>query len=988
MAVVFQLVGILKPAKRFDFSVYPFVCIVNDTEYLSVSEKLTASGIINLEEKHKAIALNLIELSASIESDALVARFAKKGVNSEDFWKKTDKKVFDQIILPFVEKVLISIVDQLRLHDIPLYESKYFPNLYPNERIQIYNSKAEANLRFRRSESGTIYTFEAFLNKQKVNLQHPNNCILTYEPCLYLSENRLFKFDNSINGKFLIPFLKKESIEIPKRIEAQYFSTFIKKIINRCEIIAEGFVINEIQAEPGADLVLEHDWQGLPSLVLMFTYGNKKVLANHPQKTITELKHGDLGFLFNKLKRDERWEEKQRKFLKSLGLIQFESTFRLPSDDKTNPTSALVDWIILHRDQIVDHGFRIEQKENDQYCFEPGSIELSLEAGADWFDLHAIVNIGKYKIPFSRFINNILQNLNKYILPDGSIFLLPNEWFTRYYDLAFFSKVKNGNLHLQKYQYRLLQGFDFPDIEALIHQESDAEVFDLPELFNVNLRPYQLFGFGWMKRLSKLGFGCLLADDMGLGKTLQVIAVLSLYYSFNKNKAEFNEIALSAESVPNGTQLDIFTHTDPIQLNFHTKDNLITEMQLPCSLVIMPASLIHNWMHELNRFAPFMKVYAHTGSGRSLSLETLKRNHIVITTYGTLRNDIDFLEKYSFSYVILDESQNIKNPFSKTANAIIRLQSDHRIALTGTPVENSLSDLWSQMNFLNPGLLGSYTTFNSYFSTQLAANLKHEVGDELLKLLQPFVLRRSKEDVAPELPPITEMISYCTMDEGQLKMYETEKSKVRNQIMEGVQDGVKSSSVMVLQALMQLRQIANHPRLIDPDSQSGSGKFDEITEKLLIILSENHKVLVFSSFVRHLKLFESWCKENRIRYAMLTGSTTDRENVVQSFKNDSEINIFLISLKAGGVGLNLAEADYVFILDPWWNPAAEMQAISRSHRIGQNRSVFVYRFITKGTVEEKIVRLQEKKKTLAKKFILSDSAIAGMSSEEVMEFFI
>jgi SNF2 family DNA or RNA helicase len=292
------------------------------------------------------------------------------------------------------------------------------------------------------------------------------------------------------------------------------------------------------------------------------------------------------------------------------------------------------------------------------------------------------------------------------------------------------------------------------------------------------------------------------------------------------------------------------------------------------------------------------------------------------------------------------------------------------------------------MNFLNPGLLGSYTTFNSYFSTQLAANLKHEVGDELLKLLQPFVLRRSKEDVAPELPPITEMISYCTMDEGQLKMYETEKSKVRNQIMEGVQDGVKSSSVMVLQALMQLRQIANHPRLIDPDSQSGSGKFDEITEKLLIILSENHKVLVFSSFVRHLKLFESWCKENRIRYAMLTGSTTDRENVVQSFKNDSEINIFLISLKAGGVGLNLAEADYVFILDPWWNPAAEMQAISRSHRIGQNRSVFVYRFITKGTVEEKIVRLQEKKKTLAKKFILSDSAIAGMSSEEVMEFFI
>lgn len=991
MTEILQLVGILKPADRFGFTICPYVCMVNDAEYITISEKVTVSNVGKLDLKHIKIASDLIELMDSIESDAIVKRFAKKGVSSADFWKKTDKKVFDQIILPFIQKVLISIVDQLRLNDVPLYEAKYFPNLYPNERIQIHHGKAEANLRFRRSESGTIYTFEAFLNKQKVNLQHPNNVILTHEPCFYLSENRLFSFDSSINGKYLIPFLKKESIEIPQRLESQYFSTFIKKIINRCEIIAEGFIINDLKVEPGADLVLENDWQGIPTLLLLFTYGGKWVMANHPQKTITELKHGDEGFLFNRLKRNDKWEEKQRNFLKSMGLLQFESTYQLPSNSKTNTAFALVEWIRLHRETIENHGFRIVQNENEKYCFEPSSIELSLKVGEDWFDLLSIVNIGAFKIPFSKFRNNILQNQNKYILPDGSIFLLPDEWFTRFRDLAHFSKVQNGNLSLQRHHYRLLQGFEFPDIEELIKQESETVTFVLPELNNVNLRPYQIFGFGWMLRLCRLGFGCLLADDMGLGKTLQVIALLASYYSIPKHESDVNEKTISTDYVPLGAQLDLFTHFDPVQLNSETKVrvNLKTSEKLSCSLVVMPASLIHNWKHELNRFAPLIKVYSHIGSGRSLSSEIIKQNHVVITTYGTLRNDIDFLENYSFAHVVLDESQNIKNPYSKTASAILRLKCDHRIALTGTPVENSLSDLWSQMNFLNPGLLGSFNDFNSYFSAQIAANLKHEVGEELIKLIQPFVLRRSKEDVAPELPPITESISYCTMDDGQLKMYETERSKVRNQIMEGVRDGSKStSSVMVLQALMQLRQIANHPRLIDPNSLLGSGKFEEVTEKLETILSENHKVLVFSSFVKHLKLFENWCKENGILYTMLTGSTKDREDVVRSFKSDSDINIFLISLKAGGVGLNLAEADYVFILDPWWNPASEMQAIGRSHRIGQDKNVFVYRFITKGTVEEKIVRLQEKKMNLANTFILSDASIAGMSSEEVMEFFV
>jgi len=406
------------------------------------------------------------------------------------------------------------------------------------------------------------------------------------------------------------------------------------------------------------------------------------------------------------------------------------------------------------------------------------------------------------------------------------------------------------------------------------------------------------------------------------------------------------------------------------------------------SLVVLPASLIHNWYNELQRFAPWLRIYIHVGSNRLSNSLSFKNFDVILTTYGTLRNDIDTFGRYVFGHIILDESQAIKNPDSKSTQAVFRLQGLHRMVLSGTPIQNSLSDIWSQFNFLNPGMLGSHQHFLKYYAAPLSKNPDDAAVAKLQNLIKPFILRRTKEEVAPELPPVTETAVLCSMTEEQQSIYDAEKSKIRNSLMEKLEsDGVRKSSVMVLKALMLLRQIANHPRMTDSSSVAGSGKFTEVTESLATVLAENHKVLIFSSFVRHLRLVEEFCISEGYKYAMLTGATTNREKVISSFRRDNDTKLFLISLKAGGVGLNLTEADYVFILDPWWNPAAEMQALNRAHRIGQDKNVFVYRFITKDTVEEKIVMLQQKKKDLADLFVTSDSTIAGMTKEEIMTMF-
>ena len=308
--------------------------------------------------------------------------------------------------------------------------------------------------------------------------------------------------------------------------------------------------------------------------------------------------------------------------------------------------------------------------------------------------------------------------------------------------------------------------------------------------------------------------------------------------------------------------------------------------------------------------------------------------------------------------------------------------------ITGTPIENSLSDLWSQFNFLNKGLLGSLPYFKREFITPIEKKNDEDQQKKLLKLIRPFMLRRTKEEVASDLPALTEQIRYCEMTDEQREIYETEKSAIRNTILKNIEtNGIKKSALVVLQGLTKLRQLANHPSMVTKEIDAESGKFDEIYRCLKNLLAEKHKVLIFSSFVKHLELLQTKIESKNWKYSRLTGKTTNRQEVIREFQEDPDNHIFLISLKAGGVGLNLTSADYVFIIDPWWNPAAENQAINRAHRIGQDKKVFVYRFITEDSIEEKIQTLKSKKSALAEKFIGSNNPINAITEEEIMSLF-
>jgi SNF2 family DNA or RNA helicase len=376
----------------------------------------------------------------------------------------------------------------------------------------------------------------------------------------------------------------------------------------------------------------------------------------------------------------------------------------------------------------------------------------------------------------------------------------------------------------------------------------------------------------------------------------------------------------------------------------------------------------------------------YTGTNREKDTTQFENFDLILTSYGIIRLDIEIMEHYRFNYVILDESQAIKNPSSIITKAVRKLNSSHRLVLTGTPIENNTLDLWSQMSFVNPGLLGTQAFFRDEFQIPIEKRGDEEKTKRLYNLIKPFILRRLKSQVATDLPEKVESIQYCDMSDEQEKAYEEAKAYYRNLILQSIDsEGISKSQLVVLQGLTKLRQLANHPVMVNPEYAYDSGKFEDVLYKLQTVMSEDHKILIFSQYIKHLDLFRQYLDEKGITYAYLDGGTRDRQEQVESFQNNQDIKIFLISLKAGGLGLNLTAADYVFILDPWWNPAIEAQAVDRAHRIGQDRTVFTYKFITKNSVEEKILALQRSKKQLADDLISNEEGfIKSLSREDVL----
>jgi non-specific serine/threonine protein kinase len=460
------------------------------------------------------------------------------------------------------------------------------------------------------------------------------------------------------------------------------------------------------------------------------------------------------------------------------------------------------------------------------------------------------------------------------------------------------------------------------------------------------LRPYQESGFQWLNYLREVQWGGILADDMGLGKTIQALSFL------HHLKSE------------NGTLK---------------------------ALVVCPTTLMFNWQNEIRKFTPNLSFYMHHGGGRTRGSLSDNGIDVIITTYGTLRSDIKQFVEVAFDYVILDESQAIKNPSSKVTKAACLLQATNKLCLSGTPLQNNTFDIYAQMNFLNPGMLGTVEYFKHNFSMPIDKFDEKEQKEHLRKFVFPFILRRTKEQVAKDLPEKQEMVLYCEMGASQRKIYEAYRNDYRDKLIGMVEEkGIQKSQLSILQGLMKLRQICDSPAIIkDENYPNDSVKLNELTREIAENIGD-HKALVFSQFLGMLALIKEQLTKLGIDYEYFDGGSTiqEREKAIERFQNDSNCRVFLISLKAGGVGLNLTAADYVYIVDPWWNPAVEQQAIDRTHRIGQTKNIFAYRMICNDTVEDKILKLQDRKRSLAKELISDEEGfVKSLTKDDIAYLF-
>lgn len=925
--------------------------------------------------------LELLKYIENYSDENLVKKFSKKG-DKATFFQNMEGELFQKHIIPYIDKYIYRCVLLLMKGNTRLFfkQAKY-SHLYDEDAIKINQTFSESVFYFNRDETGTQYQLKINHEGQPVELLHKTIRMVCTTPCCFVHLNQLYIF-KQLSGKKIIPFLTKESVSIPKQSEDKYYQSFVLNTIKESKVIATGFDIIESLPPRKTILSLEQDLSLCPVLIVKFKYESNLYLADAVSSVFVSFEKNHGNYLFKKFVRDRIWEEEQLGLLKELGL-KYMNGFWNPDEDKHKPETEnyyrAIQWLAKHRKELDDSGYQIQQsKLNKKYFTGNQLLEIQIKSNEDWFDIHAMVKFGDYQIPFIKLRKYILNDIREFELPSGEIAILPLEWFASYRDIFPFAKVDGNILKLKKHHFQLLQdkfkGIDHHYYNNLEQINSGfIQPIDIPGDLNAQLRGYQSEGFSWMYHLYENQLGGCLADDMGLGKTIQALALLLKIRK--KNTLSFLEEP----------------ETDHIiQLSLFESGTTSTEIQ-PASLIVMPTSLVHNWANEINKFAPSLNVYKHIGSQRNKSnkmASAVRFYDVILTTYGTLRNDYEMLRSFNFYYLILDESQNIKNPSSKTYKSIIEVRSKYKLVITGTPIENSLSDLWSQLNFLNKGLLGSLPYFKREFITPIEKKNDPDQQEKLQKLIRPFVLRRTKEEVASDLPAMTEQIRFCEMTDAQRETYDTEKSAIRNAILKNIEtNGMKKSALVVLQGLTKLRQLANHPSLVSKEDESESGKFNEIYRCLKNLVAENHKVLIFSSFVKHLELLQTKIESKDWKYSKLTGKTVDRQEVIRRFQEDPDNHIFLISLKAGGVGLNLTSADYVFIIDPWWNPAAENQAINRAHRIGQDKKVFVYRFITEDSIEEKIQTLKSKKSALAEKFISSNNPLSVVSEEEIMSLF-
>lgn len=910
-------------------------------------------------------------------------------------------------IRPFIEKKLQEMLTLIRYHELPFYQKQTGSKLlYAHHAYHVHPHDLEIHFAFHADEINFRYQLQCYYDGQSLSLSEQKPVIvLTSSPAILLLGMELYFFPH-IESVRILPFTKKKKISVPATQIEKYIDNIVIPTARYHEITTQGLNIIEEAYTCEALLSLEDTVYDEQMLRLSFRYGDQLFTPD----TVTEMKKiiyrkesGEIFFF----RRDIIAEEERLRLLTDSGLQRISDVhFKLSTEA---PEKTITEWIGKHRKMIQQSFLLTGNTGNTPYCLDEIHIEQSCDDEPDWFELHITVVIGNLRIPFSRFRKHILEEKREFLLPDGRLILLPEEWFSKYGNLLELGTQTETGIRLKSTFVGAMQSALEESGPKNLPFKREIRNITVPQGLKAQLRPYQQKGFSWMVQLNKQGFGGCLADDMGLGKTLQTLTLLQYIYKPAAPEASGHSETIPAALSTSDDHLAKEQAADAegqfSLFSFSSEDELlpdvreIREKNIPreedhrqqsgknsrksATLIVVPTSLLHNWRKEAKRFTTLSvaEYNSSTVFPKGHPEKFFKRFHLILTTYGMMRNNIDILRSYTFEYIVLDESQNIKNNDSLTFRSVIQLQSKHRIALTGTPIENSLKDLWAQFRFLQPDLLGEENAFQKQFIIPIRqGNIRME--KRLQQLIAPFILRRSKNEVAPELPPLTEETIYCDMSEKQYECYEHEKNSLRNILLQQPESRDRFHTFSILNGILRLRQLACHPQLIFPGFNGISGKTEQIIETFDTLRSEGHKVLIFSSFVKHLEILTEIFRQRGWKYALLTGSTNNRPSEIAHFTEQNDVQAFLISLKAGGVGLNLTQADYVFIIDPWWNPAAEAQAIARAHRIGQDKQVIAYRFITQNSIEEKILQLQEDKRRLAETFITDSEALPSFSNEQ------
>ncbi|WP_461372651.1 DEAD/DEAH box helicase [Candidatus Aquicultor sp.] len=807
-------------------------------------------------------------------------------------------------------------------------------------------------------EDGENHKFEVLFYPEKIN-EVKDKLFILGESKPWLTNGRaFFPLEANLPGSVLRAFLKEPHVVSEDQVSLfmeRYYDTLQDK--NALEIKSTRIQDARDDIQPRPVLYLEGHSEGLV-LKPCFAYGDgpPQVEPGTSARILKATSDGDSFWVRRRLD----GEESARKMLEEAGV-----------------TLGPAGTGQLHGDDALDflwHTVAVLKARGWEVVGEVSSLRLNrtapkvgarISSGIDWFDLNLEVGYGDSLLDISTVLA-AYKSGRKYIqLDDDSWAPLPLDWLHKVTapleELAdlegqeIATTANNGKLKLRSHNIPLaeeiLSGIDLNSIASfdMLRERLDSfegiEKVDIPHGLEATLRGYQKDGLDWLGFLSSFSFNGILADDMGLGKTVQTLA--HLLREKNEGRA-----------------------AKP-------------------SLIVAPTSVSYNWKEESLRFTPDLKVLVLTGPERHQRFEGIASADIVITTYALLRRDFEELQKHEYHYIILDEAQFIKNPAAQTSKLCKRLTGNHRLALTGTPMENNLTEVWSIFDFLMPGLLSGHKSFQKRYEKPIAKTGDMVALQRLKRRLKPFILRRVKQDVAKELPPKTEIIAYCEMTSSQRTLYQQVLNTYRAKVFESIaKKGIERSHITILDALLKLRQVCNHPQLLKvaPHKVKTSGKMELFEEMVGQLANEGHRALVFSQFTQMLALLKRWLDSKNIPYCYLDGRTRDRSKVIKKF-NEGDVPLFLISLKAGGTGLNLTAADYVIHLDPWWNPAVENQATDRAYRIGQDKHVFVYKMITKDSIEEKILKLQERKKALFDNFLSEGDVGKSLTKDDLEELF-